>query len=74
MERHAEDGTLLPLVNDVDTHHGKEASDEVLHIEWLAKTKARGESTYYGDERVEDGDLTYGVAADKFVVEGKAKC
>ena len=61
--------SVLTLINDVDTKCDETSGKGVFRMERLAKTEARGDGSYDGNQRIVYSHLPNRVAAKQFVVE-----
>ena len=62
---------LLAFINNVYSYRCQPCRPDILGVEGLMQTDARGEGTDHGNKRIPDGHLANRIAGEQFVVERK---
>ena len=64
-------GKLFPFINNVDSCGGESGGKDVFGEEGLSEAETGCDGADNGDERIPDGNFSYGIAGEQLVVEGK---
>ena len=66
-------GLFLAFVDDIDARSRQGCGNHIFPIKRLVEEQAGTDGTYYGNERVPDDNLSYGITSEQLVVDGKAE-